>query len=101
VVRDADRLDGLGAIGVMRWAVTGSRRATPETRPYHPTDPFAVAHEPDDRRYLLDHFYTKLLRLGETMGTATGRTLAEERLRFMQVYLDEFRRELALEGPLA
>nr|BBH92363.1 phosphohydrolase [Thermogemmatispora argillosa] len=98
VVRDADRLDALGAIGIMRWAITGALRATVETRPYHPVDPFARSHAPDDRRYLLDHFYTKLLRLGESMSTATGRALAQERLAFMQRYLDEFRRELTLEG---
>jgi uncharacterized protein len=98
VVRDADRLDGLGAIGVMRWAITGTLRATAETRPYDPTDPFAEQHAPDDRRYLLDHFYTKLLRIGETMGTATGRALAQERLAFMRRYLEELRRELRLEG---
>jgi uncharacterized protein len=98
VVRDADRLDGLGAIGVMRWAITGALRAVAETRPYHPTDPFAEQHVPDDRRYLLDHFYTKLLRIGEMMGTATGRALAQERLAFMRRYLEEFRRELRLEG---
>jgi uncharacterized protein len=98
VVRDADRLDGLGAIGVMRWAITGALRAVAETRPYHPTDPFAEQHAPDDRRYLLDHFYTKLLRIGEMMGTATGRALAQERLAFMRRYLEEFRRELRLEG---
>ncbi|WP_322481255.1 HD domain-containing protein [Thermogemmatispora sp.] len=98
VVRDADRLDGLGAIGIMRWAITGTLRATAETRPYHPADPFARSHAPDDRRYLLDHFYAKLLRLGESMTTATGRALAQERLAFMQRYLEEFRRELMLEG---
>ncbi|WP_069803216.1 HD domain-containing protein [Thermogemmatispora onikobensis] len=98
VVRDADRLDGLGAIGVMRWAITGTLRATAETRPYDPADPFAERHTPDDRRYLLDHFYTKLLHLGKTMSTATGRALAQERLAFMQRYLEEFRRELTLAG---
>ncbi|MBX5459423.1 MAG: HD domain-containing protein [Thermogemmatispora sp.] len=98
VVRDADRLDGLGAIGIMRWAITGTLRAAAETRPYDPADPFAEQHAPDDRRYLLDHFYTKLLRMGETMGTATGQALAQERLAFMRRYLEEFRRELRLEG---
>ena len=95
IVRDADRLDGLGAIGIMRWAITGAVRRTPETLCYHPDDPFAEQHTPDDGRYMLDHFFRKLLQLGEGMSTATGRELAEQRTAFMRVYLDEFRRELA------
>ncbi len=94
VVRDADRLDGLGAIGVLRWAITGALRRTPTTRSYHPEDPFAERHTLDDSRYMLDHFYSKLLKLVDTMSTESGRRLARERTDFMRVYLDEFRREL-------
>ena len=94
IVRDADRLDSLGAIGILRWAITGTKRGTPETRSYHPDDPFAERHPLDDRRYMLDHFYSKLLKLSDTMSTQTGRKLAERRTRFMRTYLDEFRDEL-------
>ncbi len=94
VVRDADRLDSLGAIGIMRWAITGTVQRTPQTQSYHPGDPFAQWHTPDDRRYMLDHFFTKLLKLGDTMSTATGRSLARQRIAFMHSYLDEFRSEL-------
>jgi uncharacterized protein len=96
VVRDADRLDSLGAIGILRWAITGAVRRTGETQTYHPDDPFAEWHTLDDRRYMLDHFYTKLLKLGDTIATQTGRVLALQRTAFMRAYLDEFRRELEL-----
>src|SRR6266566_688920 len=96
VVRDADRLDSLGAIGILRWAITGAVRRTGETRTYHPDDPFAEWHALDDRRYMLDHFFTKLLKLDGTMATQTGRVLAQQRMAFMRAYLDEFRRELEL-----
>ncbi len=96
VVRDADRLDGLGAIGILRWAVTGAVRRTAATRSYHPDDPFAEQHPLDDQHYMLDHFYRKLFKLGETMGTETGRALAQQRTAFMRSYLDEFRHELEL-----
>ena len=98
VVRDADRLDGLGATGILRWAITGTLRRTPQTRSYHPTDPFDEQHEPDDQRYMLDHFYSKLLKLSDTMATATGRALAAQRTAFMQSYLDELREELRIVG---
>jgi uncharacterized protein len=96
VVRDADRLDSLGAIGILRWAITGAVRRTGETQTYHPDDPFAERHTLDDRRYMLDHFYTKLLKLDDTIATQTGRVLALQRTAFMRAYLDEFRRELEL-----
>lgn len=98
VVRDADRLDGLGAIGIMRWAITGAVRRHPQTLCYHPSDPFAGQHTPDDSRYMLDHFFSKLLTLSDGMTTATGRELAEQRTAFMRAYLNEFRRELVV-GP--
>jgi uncharacterized protein len=94
VVRDADRLDSLGAIGILRWAITGTVRRTGETQTYHPDDPFAEWHTLDDRSYMLDHFFTKLLKLNGTMATHTGRVLAQERIAFMRTYLDEFRKEL-------
>jgi uncharacterized protein len=94
VVRDADRLDGLGAIGILRWAITGTLRRTPQTRSYYPDDPFAEQHQPDDQLFLLDHFFTKLLKLEDTMSTETGRRIAQQRTAFMRAYLEEFRKEL-------
>src|SRR5436853_43604 len=54
----------------------------------------ALMHELDDHRYMLDHFYSKLLKLAETMTTKTGRILAQRRSAFMRTYLYEFKREL-------
>ena len=96
VLRDADRLDSLGAIGILRWAITGTIQRTPQTQSYHPDDPLAEWHTPDDRRYMLDHFFTKLLKLNNTMSTQTGRALAQQRTAFMHTYLNEFRRELGI-----
>ena len=94
VVRDADRLDAIGAIGILRWAITGAVRRTGETQIYHPDDPFAEWHTLDDRRYMLDHFFTKLLKLEGTMATQSGRVLARERTAYMRAYIDTFRKEL-------
>jgi uncharacterized protein len=94
VVRDADRLDALGAVGILRWAVSATLRRTPRTRIYHPGDPFARRHELDDGAYMLDHFYTKLLKLGDSMSTETGRELAGQRTAFMRGYLEELQKEL-------
>lgn len=91
ILRDADRLDALGAIGIARMmSVTGGLG-----RPlYDPNDPFADARDLDDARWGLDHFETKLLRLPETMATKTGRRIAQDRVAFMRVYLAELKGEI-------
>ena len=53
----------------MRWAITMKRVRWPEMRTYHPEDPIALWREPDGQRYQLDSFFTKLLKLEETMKT--------------------------------
>src|SRR5206468_5982994 len=98
VLSDADRLDSLGASGVMRWAMTTKHGRWPETRTYHPDDPFALWREPDGQRYLLDRFFTKLLKLQEAMTTTTGRAMAERRIAFLRLYLQELLHELAEGG---
>lgn len=97
IVRDADRLDGLGAIGVMRWAITGAVKRQAHTLCYHPDDPFGERHTLDDRLYMLDHFYAKLLTLEEGMYTTTGRRLAAQRTAYMRGYLQQFKAELESE----
>jgi len=94
VVHDADKLDALGAIGIMRWAITGTQQRTPQTTLYDFDDPFAEHHSLDDRRYMLDHVFKKLLRLTNMMSTPTGQVLAKQRTAFMRTYLYEFRREI-------
>lgn len=96
VVRDADRLDALGALGILRWAIVGTQRSTPEMATHHPDDPLGDWHSLDDRLYMLDHFRIKLLKLGATMGTETGKQIATERTAFMKAYLEEFKHEIEM-----
>ena len=98
VLYDADHLDSLGASGVMRWAMTVKNRRWSEWKSYHPDDPFAAHRAPDEQRYLLDRFFTKLLLLPEVMTTQTGRAMAERRVAFLQLFLQELRRELGEGG---
>jgi uncharacterized protein len=96
VLRDADRLDALGALGIMRWSIVGAQRSNQQTRSYNPDDPFAQQRSPDDRTYMLDHFFVKLFKIADTMTTTTGRTLAQRRAAFMHSYLHELKSELEL-----
>jgi uncharacterized protein len=98
VLYDADRLDSLGASGVMRWAMTTKRGRWPQTRTYHSDDPFALWRDPDGQHYLLDRFFKKLLKLQEAMTTTTGRAMAARRIAFLRLYLQELQHELAEGG---
>ena len=98
VLYDADRLDRLGASGLMRWAMTTKRGHWPETATYHPDDPFALWRDSDGQRYLLDRFFTKLLQLNKVMMTETGRAMAVRRIAFLRLYLQELQHELAEGG---
>ena len=64
---------------------------------HHPTsnEPLPQTRVADERAYVLDHFYTKLLRLAEMFHTNAGRREAERRTRLMRSYLAELERELS------
>jgi uncharacterized protein len=79
-VRDADRLDAMGAIGIARAFAYGGHAG----RAFQDT---------------LDHFDEKLLLLRDRMSADAARRLAEHRHRVMIDFLEELERERA-ERPL-
>jgi uncharacterized protein len=91
VLQDADRLDAIGAIGVARCFATCAEMKRPF---YAPDDPFCRERSPDDKLWGVDHFYRKLLRIGEAIHTKTARAIAAERTAFMRSYLDQLAREI-------
>ena len=93
IVQDADRLDALGAIGIARCLMTGGSLSKPL---YASADPFCRKRDPDDRTATIDHFYTKLLGLADSMNTATGRQEARTRTDFMVEYLSKLASEIEL-----
>lgn len=94
-LQDADRLEALGAIGIMRCAATGERMGA---RFFHPDDPFALRRQLDDRSFSVDHFFAKLLRLPTTMCTARGRREAQRRAGVLVHFLESLPRELGEDG---
>lgn len=91
VVQDADRLDALGAIGITRCLLTGGALGSDI---YHPEDPFCEHRAPDDKAYMVDHFYAKLFKLPDTMVTEAGRQEARRRVGMMESFLHELGREV-------
>jgi uncharacterized protein len=91
VVQDADRLDGLGAVGIARcFATSGLLKRSL----YHAEDPFCESREPDDLKYTLDHFYKKLFKTAETLKTRAGREEGIRRVASMKSYLEALRSEI-------
>jgi uncharacterized protein len=92
ILQDADRLDALGAIGIARtFSVGGSENRTL----YCPDDPFWKSNrELNDKEWTLDHFQTKLLKLKKSMYTKTARELADDRAKFMELFILQLQKEL-------
>lgn len=92
VLQDADRLDAVGAVGIMRCLSCGALMGASY---YDAADPFAERRALDDKRYSLDHFFVKLFQLPALMNTAAGRAEAERRVAFMRTFVDQLRSEIA------
>lgn len=90
IVQDADRLDGLGAVGLARMFYIAGRMGSGLA---HPEDPLGLAREFDDRSYALDHIMVKLAKLPDMMQTAGGRALAAERLASLMAFRAAFAAE--------
>jgi uncharacterized protein len=91
IVQDADRLDALGAVGIARCLMVGGQL---NRLLYNTDDPFCKTRHPDDLEWTLDHFYTKLFKLPETMNTESARSEARARILFMEKYLEVLRKEI-------
>lgn len=92
ILQDADRLDAIGAIGIARvFAVGGVEKRSF----YNKEDPFCKTRSPDDKKWTLDHFYQKLLKLESLMNTKSGKIEAHRRTKVLNYFISEFKRELS------
>lgn len=91
IVQDADRLDAIGAIGIARCLMVGGKL---DRALYNPVDPLSEYRTPDDSTWTIDHFYEKLFKLPESMHTSAAKREAKRRVKFMEEYLRELKREV-------
>lgn len=94
VVQDADRLDGLGAIGVSRCMLVAGKLGN---KLYADEDPFCEIRQPDSKLAAVDHFYDKLFKTAKTMKTQEGLKEAERRVEFMKNFLRQLGQEMGVE----
>jgi uncharacterized protein len=93
-VRDADRLDAIGAIGIARAFAYGGHIDQPLHDPDQPPQlDLTGSTYRANRTSTVNHFHEKLLLLRDRMTTAAGRQLAEHRHEVMQRYLADFAAE--------
>jgi uncharacterized protein len=84
VLRDADRLDALGAVGIARCFAVGGHQG--QAHLYETTDPLGTDRQLDDRAYMLDHFELKLFRLPDEMFTEFARSEAKRRVKVLRAF---------------
>jgi uncharacterized protein len=91
IVRDADRLDAMGAIGIARTFAYGGSKGRliydPQTAPIDHATPESYLNT---QNHTLNHFYEKLLLLKDRMRTKTGKAIAQERHNYMEDYVRQF-----------
>ncbi|MGZ5278311.1 MAG: HD domain-containing protein [Pseudobdellovibrionaceae bacterium] len=92
IVQDADRLDGIGAIGIARCFIVAGILKRPL---YAEDDLFCENRSPEDHLYTIDHFYQKLFVVARSLKTKAGLIEGQKRLVVMQTYLQDLKRELS------
>lgn len=91
IVQDADRLDAIGAIGIARTFNYGGFKNRPLYNPsIAPKLKMTKEEYKNSEAPTINHFYEKLLLLKDKMNTETGKRIAEERHKFMELFLSQF-----------
>ena len=91
IVQDADRIDSIGAIGVARMMMVGGKM---DCTLYHEVDPFCNNRDPQDRKWTVDHFYSKLLMLNSGFHTQAAKDEAQRRHNYMVNFLKQLESEI-------
>ncbi len=94
IVRDADRLDAIGAIGIARTFAYGGAKGR---KLYDDAEEARTTMSVEDYRgkstASVTHFYEKLLLLKDLMMTKKGQQMAEQRHQFMEQFLQQLANE--------
>jgi len=92
ILRDADCLDAIGAIGIARAFSFGGSHGIPlwDDSSFEESSVYRQTDRPGST---IQHFHDKLLRLADEMETATGKKLAQQRGAYMESFVRQFMEE--------
>jgi uncharacterized protein len=94
IVRDADRLDAIGAVGIARaFSYGGSKHRALYNPAISPTLHQSKEAYAQDKGHTINHFYEKLLLLKDRMETSTAKQIAAQRHTYMETFLAQFMQE--------
>ena len=93
IVRDADMLDALGAVGIARAFMFGGYLGEPMWVDTNP-DSLGGTFVPGKATSVVHHFHEKLFRLESEMLTHHGKTLARARTDYMRSFIDKLMDDL-------
>ena len=94
IVRDADRLDAIGAVGIARtFAYGGAKGRKLYDDAEEAREDMSVEEYRAKSTASVTHFYEKLLLLKELMVTSKGKEMAEDRHQFMVLFLQQLKNE--------
>ncbi|MCL1694344.1 MULTISPECIES: HD domain-containing protein [unclassified Lysinibacillus] len=95
IVRDADRLDAIGAIGIARtFAYGGAKGRKLYDKEENARTDMTEEEYRNKNTSSVTHFYEKLLLLKDLMITDKGKQMAEERHQFMVQFLEQLQNEI-------
>ncbi|MCY9546468.1 HD domain-containing protein [Lysinibacillus xylanilyticus] len=95
IVRDADRLDAIGAIGIARTFAFGGAKGRKLYDKEEGTRTDMTEEEYRNKNTSsVTHFYEKLLLLKDLMITEKGKQMANERHQFMVQFLEQLQNEI-------
>jgi uncharacterized protein len=92
ILQDADALESTGALSIMR---TFSSAGQMNKLFYNPKDPFCKNTKPDNARYAVDLFFSRLKVINTRLHTKTAKIMAKKRHAFLDTFLRELEFELS------
>lgn len=93
ILQDADNLDAIGAVGIVRTFKYGMAHNVVD---YDPSVPLYQNeyNESKEDASTIHHINNKLLRLGKHMNTKTAKKLAKEKIKLMKDFMDMYIEEV-------
>lgn len=93
ILQDADNLDAIGAIGIGRsfgYAAINNQVFYDDTIPLEKFDGYEEKLKDVSNIHFLNN---KLIKLGDNMNTKTAKDIANDRVKFVQDFIDEYIKE--------